>query len=228
MRRPLALLALFALSACAETVTPPVTPPAAPSGADTKITGDTLDTARKTYYQSLENGTQRVRIRNDRVDTAAIYWATYESPALKSFRRDALSVYELWSPEQKASETTKDAAEDGQYVRFTVVLYTADAKDNIISKADDSVVKVYLLGKDGKRVAPADIHKFDSPRSKVAWLYPHKDAFSTVWELRFPHEGISGPVELQLTGTQFTSATQWDVVPGGSESAAPKAPPDAK
>lgn len=205
-------LAAFAVMSggCAKTSTTHVTPAGA-AVETAKITGTSLDEARDAYYTSLQNGTRRVRVQYDRVDTAAIYWATYESPAIRSFRRGALALHELWTPEQVQHETIADAAEETAFLGFTIVLYMEDPKDNAISLADSSPVKVFLLDASGKRFSPSRIRKLDSPKSRIDWLYPHKDRFSTVWQFQFPREDIIGPVELQVTGTRFASATSWDI-----------------
>jgi len=202
-----AFIAGLCLISCAETVTTPATKPGDPAR---QITGDDLDKTRESYYQALENGTRRVRIQYDRVDTASIYWATLETDALRSFRRDALTAYELWTPEQTESEKRKDTEESAKSLAFSIVLYTEDQKDNLISLAGNSPVKVYLLQPDGTRSEPSSIQKLDSPRSRIEWLYPHKDRFSTVWLVKFPRPAKPGSVELQITGTRFSSATAWE------------------
>ncbi len=214
-----AFIAGLLLASCAETATTPATKPGDPAR---QITGDDLDRARESYYQALENGTRRVRIQYDRVDTASIYWATLDTDAIRSFRRDALAVYELWTPERAESEKQKDAEESAKSLAFSIVLYTEDQRDNLIGLASGSPVKASLLQPDGKRIEPSSIQKLETPRSRIEWLYPHKDRFSTVWLVKFPRPEKAGPVELQITGTRFSSATTWEA--GSAAVAAPAAP----
>lgn len=199
---------------CAETMTTPAAlPQTGPDGGSTEIRivgGSELDAARSAYYRALATGTKRVRIQVDRVDTAAIYWATLETPALRSLRRDALALYELWTPEQRAAENIKDTENHHGRWTFSVVLYTQDSRDNLVSRSGSSGVRAFLLTQNGDRLEPLEVRKQETPKSRIEWLYPHKDRFSTVWQIVFPEPQNPGPVELQLTGPGFVSATSWE------------------
>jgi len=111
--------------------------------------------------------------------------ATFRSPAFRQAYSNAYAeIYRLpptegrkfWADQQRAA---------GAYHDFVVAAFVPDKQwDDFAEK--DSIWRIALVVKDGRRIQPLEIRKLDKRDAVIQHFYPYASPWKSIYQVRFP------------------------------------------